>query len=33
MTPEQELSMLRSQAEALRGQLDQIAKRIAELEK
>ncbi|HDH09762.1 MAG TPA: hypothetical protein ENF84_02360 [Chloroflexi bacterium] len=33
MTPEQELSMLRSQAEALKGQLDQIAKRIEELEK
>ena len=33
MTPEQELSMLRSQAEALRSQLDQIAKRIEELEK
>jgi prefoldin subunit 5 len=33
MSPEQELSMLRNQAEALRGQLDQIANRIEELEK
>ncbi len=33
MSPEQELSMLRDQAEALRSQLDQIAKRIEELEK
>ena len=33
MSPEQELSMLRDQAEALRGQLDQIANRIEELEK
>ena len=33
MAPEQELAMLRSQAEALKGQLDQIAKRIEELEK
>lgn len=33
MPPEQELSMLRSQAEALGSQLDQIAKRIEELEK
>jgi len=33
MAPEQELPMLRSQAEALKGQLDQIAKRIKELEK
>jgi prefoldin subunit 5 len=33
MSPEQELSMLRDQAEALRGQLEQIANRIEELEK
>jgi len=33
MAPEQELAMLRSQAEALKGQLDQIAKRIEELER
>jgi hypothetical protein len=33
MSPEQELSMLRDQAEMLRGQLDQIANRIEELEK
>lgn len=33
MAPEQELAMLRSQAEALKGQLDQIANRIEELEK
>lgn len=33
MPSEQELSMLRSQAEALKGQLDRIAKRIEELEK
>jgi hypothetical protein len=33
ISPEQELSMLRNQAEALRGQLDQIANRIEELEK
>lgn len=33
ISPEQELSMLRDQAEALRGQLDQIANRIEELEK
>lgn len=33
MAPEQELQFLRDQAEALKGQLDQIAKRIEELEK
>ena len=33
MTPEQELSLLRSQAEALKGQLEAISKRIEELEK
>lgn len=33
MAPDQELQFLRDQAEALKGQLDQIAKRIEELEK
>lgn len=32
MPPEQEVQMLRSQAEALKAQLDQISARLAELE-
>jgi prefoldin subunit 5 len=32
MPPEQEVQMLRSQAEALKAQLDQISTRLAELE-
>jgi prefoldin subunit 5 len=33
MSSEQELQMLRDQAEALKAQLDQISSRIEELEK